>query len=111
MRVAILSLGARGDVQPYVALARGLLASGHSVILAAPERFRWLVEPYAVPWIPLRHDPLKRLRAVLESRSPTGLMESWRSFGESAIGAFDEWLSATEEADCPARSSGRDRGV
>ena len=37
MRLAILTLGSRGDVQPYVALARGLAAAGYEpVVLAAP---------------------------------------------------------------------------
>jgi hypothetical protein len=36
MRVAIHTLGTRGDVQPYVALALGLKAAGHEVLIAAP---------------------------------------------------------------------------
>ena len=39
MRIAIETLGTRGDVQPYLALARGLLARGHDVQLAAPVQF------------------------------------------------------------------------
>jgi len=39
MRVAIETLGTRGDVQPYVALALGLMRRGHQVQLAAPEQF------------------------------------------------------------------------
>jgi len=34
MNVAILTLGSRGDVQPYVALGRGLAAAGHEVTVA-----------------------------------------------------------------------------
>jgi len=29
MNVAILTLGSRGDVQPYLALGRGLAGAGH----------------------------------------------------------------------------------
>ncbi|MEO8420957.1 MAG: glycosyltransferase, partial [Hyphomicrobium sp.] len=39
MRIAIDTLGTRGDVQPYIALALGLAAKGHAVQLAAPEQF------------------------------------------------------------------------
>jgi sterol 3beta-glucosyltransferase len=39
MRVAIHTLGTRGDVQPYLALALGLKAAGHEVLLAAPSQF------------------------------------------------------------------------
>lgn len=43
MRVSMLTLGTRGDVQPYVALGRALRARGHDVVLAAPDDFG--------PWI------------------------------------------------------------
>lgn len=39
MRVSIHTLGTRGDVQPYLALALGLQAAGHEVLLAAPSQF------------------------------------------------------------------------
>lgn len=39
MRLAIHTLGTRGDVQPYLALALGLKAAGHEVLLAAPSQF------------------------------------------------------------------------
>ena len=44
MRVTILALGTRGDVQPAIALAFGLKRAGHSVLLAAPPLSRDLVE-------------------------------------------------------------------
>ena len=36
MRIAIHTLGTRGDVQPYLALAIGLKSRGHDVLMAAP---------------------------------------------------------------------------
>ncbi|MFI9591290.1 glycosyltransferase [Nonomuraea sp. NPDC052265] len=39
MRPLLITVGSRGDVQPYLALARGLLAAGHRPLLAAPRRF------------------------------------------------------------------------
>ena len=56
--VTILAAGTRGDVQPYVALALGLLDAGHDVTLAANAEFRALVEAYDVPFSPLRADYL-----------------------------------------------------
>ena len=52
MRIAIETLGTRGDVQPYLALARGLLARGHDVQLAAPVQFGEMVAQH-VGFIPL----------------------------------------------------------
>jgi sterol 3beta-glucosyltransferase len=43
MRVAIHTLGTRGDVQPYLALAVGLKAAGHEVMIAAPSQFEAFV--------------------------------------------------------------------
>ncbi|WP_309067522.1 glycosyltransferase [Microbacterium sp.] len=39
MRVLITTFGTRGDIQPYAALARALVAAGHEAHLAIPEGF------------------------------------------------------------------------
>lgn len=38
-QITILTLGSRGDVQPYVALGQGLQAAGHRVALATADQF------------------------------------------------------------------------
>jgi sterol 3beta-glucosyltransferase len=43
MKVTLIAIGSRGDVQPYVALGTGLLAAGHSVSILASPDFRELV--------------------------------------------------------------------
>jgi len=43
MHVMLMTYGTRGDVQPFVALGRGLIENGHQVTLAAPERFAGFV--------------------------------------------------------------------
>lgn len=53
MRVAIETLGSRGDVQPYVALALALLARGHDVQLAAPTQFQDFVEGHRISYVAL----------------------------------------------------------
>lgn len=50
MKVLILTYGSRGDVQPYVALALGLKARGHEVVLATSERFRNFVEEHGLQY-------------------------------------------------------------
>ena len=37
MKIVISTLGSRGDVQPYLALAVGLQNDGHRVSLSAPK--------------------------------------------------------------------------
>lgn len=53
MRVAIQTLGTRGDVQPYIALARGLMAHGHEVQLAAPAQFAAMAAQHDTPFVGL----------------------------------------------------------
>jgi UDP:flavonoid glycosyltransferase YjiC (YdhE family) len=36
MKIACVVLGTRGDVQPMVALATGLIKKGHEVVICAP---------------------------------------------------------------------------
>ena len=38
MRILLVTAGSRGDVEPFVALARRAAASGHTVLVAAPDR-------------------------------------------------------------------------
>ncbi len=53
MRALIITTGSRGDIQPFVALALGLIQAGHEPLLAAPRRFAPLAHPYGVPFAAL----------------------------------------------------------
>lgn len=57
MKITILTYGSRGDVQPFLPLSLGLMAKGHSVKLAAPFRFKQLVEEHGIHFVPLAGDP------------------------------------------------------
>ena len=59
MKVLILTLGTRGDVQPFVALAKRLLCSGHDVVVAAPSRFAGFVGGHNVSFGALDDGPLR----------------------------------------------------
>jgi sterol 3beta-glucosyltransferase len=61
LRVAIHTLGTRGDVQPYLALALGLKARGHDVLLAAPSQFEALVGARSIAFAHLPGDYLDLL--------------------------------------------------
>lgn len=99
MRVAIITNGSRGDVQPYLAIARGLLDRGHTVTFATLHHHRGLVERHPVPFRPLQQEPffriVKEFRAGL-FRSPLAI---WRGVRDEFEAAFDEWLQAAEGAD------------
>lgn len=57
MNITILTYGSRGDVQPFLPLSLGLMSRGHSVKLAAPQRFKNLVEEHGISFFPLAGDP------------------------------------------------------
>ena len=50
MKVFIVTLGSRGDVQPYVALGKGLIAKGHAVMLCAPSSFEEFITEHGLQY-------------------------------------------------------------
>lgn len=80
MKIGIFTYGTRGDVQPYIALALGLMQNGHDVILAAPENFKELVEGFDVSFHPLYGDAEKIMnlpegQKVLKTENTIQLMK------------------------------------
>jgi UDP:flavonoid glycosyltransferase YjiC (YdhE family) len=65
MRIVLLTVGSRGDVEPFVALGAGLRRTGHSVCLATHRLFESHVREAGLDFAPLPGDPLQ-LRAELE---------------------------------------------
>jgi len=53
MRYGIITTGSRGDVQPFIALALGLMQKGHDVTIVASENFRDFVEGFGVQFMPV----------------------------------------------------------
>ena len=48
LRIVILTVGTRGDVQPFMFLARALKERGHDVSICCPDQFQGLVTSYGV---------------------------------------------------------------
>ena len=59
MIITIFAAGSQGDIQPCVALAKGLMNAGHQVRLAAPENFGGFIQQHDVDHYPLRGDVQK----------------------------------------------------
>ncbi len=76
----LLTAGSRGDVQPFVALARKLLSAGYTVTLATGAMFREIVERHGVPFAPLNDDILRLKdtpagQRAMEGQSSLSLMK------------------------------------
>lgn len=72
MKALIMTLGTRGDVQPFVALARALDAAGHETVLAAPHRFADLATGNRVTFAGVDDGPLRQLDTPAEAGEAFG---------------------------------------
>jgi sterol 3beta-glucosyltransferase len=63
MNISIATIGSRGDVQPYVALGRGLQARGHCVQVVTDGLFESFIREAGLGFAAIDADPLKVLRA------------------------------------------------
>jgi UDP:flavonoid glycosyltransferase YjiC (YdhE family) len=79
MRIAILALGSRGDIQPYIALGKGLLADGHIVRLVTHDNYEKLVTAHGCEFWPMRGNVQEftesaEMRALLEKGNFIAIM-------------------------------------
>jgi len=106
MKIAIIAIGSRGDVQPFVALGGGLRRAGHAVRLLTHELYRALTDPLGLELRPLSGD----IRAMvarapqqahsLIRRSPLGLYrENRRNAYAMAALWMRECVDACRDAD------------
>ncbi|CAF1173774.1 unnamed protein product [Rotaria sordida] len=65
--IVLLIVGTRGDVQPFVALGRVLLAAGHRVRLATHETFRKFVRGNGLEFFPLAGNPADLMSFVVKN--------------------------------------------
>jgi len=56
MKILILTIGTRGDVQPYIALGRALMASGHEVTVCTCAHFEPFVREYGLGYAYVNND-------------------------------------------------------
>jgi sterol 3beta-glucosyltransferase len=92
MRVTLLTIGTRGDVQPFVALGKGLQSAGHSVTLATHASFGSWINSMGLGFSPLAGDP----RQFLDSEEGKQLLDGKNGLEYVARGL--KTLSALFEA-------------
>ena len=56
MRIAIIAPGSRGDVQPNIALGKGLDQTGHAIRLMTHSNFETLVRSHGLEFWPIEVD-------------------------------------------------------
>ncbi|KAI0164561.1 glycosyltransferase family 1 protein [Xylariaceae sp. FL1272] len=86
MKITCLTIGSRGDVQPYIALCKGLLADGHRPRIVTHGEFRGWVEGHGIEFAPVAGDPGELMRLCIENGTFT-----W-AFLKEASSTFRNWL-------------------
>lgn len=72
MKIAILTLGTRGDVQPYAVLGHALKQRGHDVVLSTAKNFEKLVTSYGLRFVPVEID----FQELIESDEAKKIMKN-----------------------------------
>lgn len=65
MRYTIITVGSQGDVEPFLALGKGLQAHGHCVRIAALQRFREFIKMNGFEYAPLAGGASEVIRLLI----------------------------------------------
>ncbi|KAM6498379.1 glycosyltransferase family 1 protein [Amanita muscaria] len=86
LHFTFLTIGSRGDVQPYIALAKGLIADGHRCRIATHGEFRAWIESHGIEFGYVGGDPAELMRICVENGTFSV------SFFKEGILKFRGWL-------------------
>lgn len=92
LRITCLTIGSRGDVQPYIALCKGLIAEGHKPRIATHKEFEPWVREHGIDFAPVEGDPAELMRICVENG-----MFTYSFLREASVkfrGWIDELLSS-----------------
>lgn len=101
MKITILTVGTRGDVQPYVALGVGLRAAGHTVTIGTSARFNTFITERGLQHAPLTLDSMEMMqthagRAAVSGKGLISLIRQMRPIMRKML---DEGWAAAQGAD------------
>jgi UDP:flavonoid glycosyltransferase YjiC (YdhE family) len=102
MKITIATVGTRGDVQPYIALGRGLQKSGHQVQIATDSTFEGFIEASGLGFAEVKANPRRALQEDIRriGSNPIRLLR-WidRNFTPLARGYFIDMQEACQNSD------------
>ena len=103
MRISIHTLGTRGDVQPYLALALGLKTAGHDVLIAAPTQYEAFIAARGVAFAHLPGEFLELMNSPEAKAAMAGsagftagfkMIKHFKPIGRKQLTA--EWQAARD---------------
>ena len=86
LRITCLTIGSRGDVQPYIALCKRLLEEGHRPKIATHAEFQGWVTKHGIGFATVDGDPAELMRICVENGMFT------YSFLREASAKFRGWI-------------------
>ncbi|KAI6045078.1 glycosyltransferase family 1 protein [Pisolithus marmoratus] len=86
LHFTFLTIGTRGDVQPYISLAKGLIADGHRCKIATHGEFQAWIESHGIEFGYVGGDPAELMRICVENGTFTV------SFLKEGLLKFRGWL-------------------
>ena len=86
LTIVCLTIGSRGDVQPYIALCKGLIKEGHHPRIATHAEFEPWVRGHGIDFAPVDGNPAELMRICVEHGMFT------YSFMKEANTKFRGWL-------------------
>lgn len=100
MHVLALTLGSRGDVQPYIALGTALRAKGHTLTISTGKGFEKAIAEHGLKAAPLSVD----IRAMINDpevqqalRTVSGKIKAWRALKPMVRQILDEMWDISRE--------------
>ncbi|RHZ76182.1 hypothetical protein Glove_202g67 [Diversispora epigaea] len=86
MHITCLTIGSRGDVQPYIALAKGLMKEGHKVKIATHGEYEEWIKGHGIEFGYVGGNPAELMRICVENGMFTF------GFFREARSNFRDWL-------------------
>lgn len=92
LRFTCLTIGSRGDVQPYIALCKGLMVQGHKCKIATHKEFEFWVRSYGIDFAPIDGEPTALIHLCIQNGMFTP------AFLRKAATGFSNFISALLES-------------
>ncbi|GAV50510.1 hypothetical protein ZYGR_0W00360 [Zygosaccharomyces rouxii] len=87
LKIGLLTIGSRGDVQPYIAFGKGLQKEGHDVVIITHGEFREFVESRGIAFDEVAGNPAELMSLMVEHESlNVGLLKN-------AATNFRSWIA------------------
>jgi UDP:flavonoid glycosyltransferase YjiC (YdhE family) len=103
MKITIIAPGSRGDVQPYVALGKGLMDAGHSVQILTTHDFHELVTTYGLDFVDMggqMEDVARQIEGLLKQGNFLKILKSMGQAAQELVNrASERGLEASQNSD------------